>query len=190
MNSKKFYDSGDNYFVDLASTPTLTANRNIKFPDLAGTIALADATQTLTSKTLTTPIIDGVQYAANDRQIVVRAVAIDGNVVRLGTVTLWTAPANAIILRCILNITNQSTGVSTMDVGYTAVSAVTTSDTLLDGVDSGSAAAIYDSQDPLLDTSANAKAQLAASGKWITASQATGDTADLAATAYIFFILA
>lgn len=151
-------------------------------------VSLAD-TQTLTGKTLTTPVIDGVTYsAANDRQMIVEAVAISGTALQAANLTLWTAPAAAIILRVILDITTQSTGASTIDIGYTATTATTTSDTLLDGV-SGASVATFDSMNAALDSGANAKAQLAASGKWITADSASGDTTALVGVVYIQYIL-
>lgn len=159
-------------------------------PDQA-TIVPVDttATQTLTNKTLTAPIIDGVTYStANDRQVITEAVAISGTALHAANLTLWTAPAAAIILRVILNITTQSTGASTIDIGYTATTATTTSDTLLDGV-SGAAVANFDSMNAALDTGANAKAQVAASGKWITADEASGDTTALVGVVYIQYIL-
>ena len=36
-----------------------TADRAINFPDAAGTVSLTSATETLTNKTLTTPVING-----------------------------------------------------------------------------------------------------------------------------------
>lgn len=195
MNSKKFYDSAGNYSVDLASTSTLTANRNIKFPDLAGTIALTSGTQTFTGKTftsptLTTPTIDGVLYSAlNERQIIVDTYALNGDTLHSANQTVWTAPADSIILRVLLNVTAASIGASTLDIGYTAVSSTTSSDTLFDGIDTGAGIGFYDHMNAALDAGANAKAQLAASGKWITADEATGDTTDMRATVYIMYIL-
>ena len=154
-------------------------------------VALVDttATQTLTGKTLTTPVIDGVTYSANnDRQIITEVVAISGTALQAANLTLWTAPAAAMILRVILDITTQSTSASTIDIGYTATTATTASDTLLDGV-SGAAVAVFDSMNSLLDTATNAKAQKAASGKWITADSASGDTSAMVANLYIQYVL-
>jgi len=58
MNSKKFYDSSNSYKVELGSTDTLTADRLQKLPDASGNVVLDNATQTLTNKTLTSPIIN------------------------------------------------------------------------------------------------------------------------------------
>lgn len=159
------------------------------------TVVNTNEAQTLTNKTstsqvLTTPVIDGVTYsAANDRQLICEVVAIAGAALHAANLTLWTAPAAALIDRVVLNITTKSTGASTIDIGYTAVGATTTSDTLLDGIDSGTAIGVFDSADPTLDSGANAHAQLAASGKWITADEASGDTTGLVANIYIFYWL-
>jgi hypothetical protein len=83
-----------------------------------------------------------------------------------------------------------ATGACTVDIGYTATTATTTSDTLLDGVDVNAAVALFDSRNHALDSGANAKAQKAASGKWITADSASGDATGLVANAYIFYVLA
>lgn len=171
-----------------------TADNIVKYKDDAGTIrkvVTQDGTETLTAKTLTTPTIDGVAYsAANDRQIIVEAVPISGAALQAANLTLWTAPAAAIILRVLLDVTTVATAACTVDIGYTATTATTSSDTLLDGVDVNAAIALFDSMNAALDSGANAKAQKAASGKWITADSASGDATGLVATAYIFYILA
>lgn len=149
-------------------------------------VVLVAATQTLTNKTLTNPTIsDGTA----SRFIKTDVVAISGTALHAANLTIWTAPASAIILRVLLDITTQSTGASTIDIGYTAASATTSSDTLLDGV-SGAAAALFDSMNAALDSGANALAQKAASGKWITADEASGDTTALVGNVYISYILA
>jgi hypothetical protein len=194
MNNKKFYDSADSYHVSLQAPSTLTANRNIAFPNAAGTLSLVTGTETLTNKTLTspaltTPIIDGVTYSAlNERQIIVDTYTLGGAAIHAANLAIWSAPAAAIILRLIVNITTASTGASTLDFGYTAVSATTSSDTLLDGI-SGTPAKLFDSADASLDSQANTLAQLAASGKWITVDEASGDATGLVGVAYIFYML-
>lgn len=150
---------------------------------------LTGATTIGAGASLTTPTIDGVTMsAANDRQIITEVVTISGDALHAANLTLWTAPAAALILRVILNVTTASTGASTIDIGYTATTATTSSDTLLDGV-SGTPAAVFDSMNAALDSGANAKAQLAASGKWITADEASGDTTGMVAVAYIQYVL-
>lgn len=148
-----------------------------------------DTGGTYVNAALTTPTINGVaQSALNARQIVTEVVTVSGTALRAANLTLWTAPAAAVILRVILNITTASTGASTIDIGYTATTATTSSDTLLDGV-SGTPATLFDSMNAALDSGANAKAQLAASGKWITADEASGDTTGMVAVVYIQYVL-
>lgn len=166
--------------------------------DLTGAITLngsgltsAANTQTLTNKTLTTPIIDGVaQSALNDRQLITEVVAVSGAALQAANLTLWTAPAKCIVTRVMLDVTTVATGACTVDIGYTAATATTSSDTFLDGVDVNAATALFDSQNAALDSGANAKAQLAASGKWITADSASGDATGLVANVYIQYYLA
>lgn len=149
------------------------------------------ATVTLpTSSALTTPVIDGVAYSAlNDRQVIVEAVSISGAALHAANLTLWTAPANAVVLRVVLDVTTVATGAATVDIGYTATTATTSSDTFLDGVDVNAAIALFDSMNAALDAGANAKAQKAASAKWITADEASGDTTGMVAVAYIFYVV-
>lgn len=158
-------------------------------------LTLAGAT--LTSATLgagavlTTPVIDGVtQSALNDRQIITEAFAVSGAALHAAVLPAVTFPAAAVILRAMLDITTVATGACTIDVGYTAVSGTTTSDTLLDGVDANAAIALFDSMDASLDSGANAKAQKAASGKWVTIDEKTGDSTGMVATLYVQYILA
>lgn len=155
-----------------------------------GTTTLASGATLGAGAVLTTPVIDGVTYSPlNDRQIITEAFAISGAALHAANLTAVTFPANAIILRAILNVTTVATGACTVDIGYTATTATTSSDTLLDGVDVNTAVAVFDSMDAALDSGANAKAQAAASGKWITVDEASGDATGLVATLYTQYIL-
>jgi hypothetical protein len=153
------------------------------------TVVGTTATQTLTNKTLTTPVIDGVTYGATDRQLRCAVYALSGAALHAAVVAAFTAPAACIIERVIMDITTASTGACTLDVGYTAVSATTTSDTLLDGIDVGTAIGFWDSMNAALDSGANALAQKAASGKWITVAEKTGDATGLVGNLYIYYTL-
>lgn len=121
------------------------------------------------------------------RQELVAAFPITGAALQAANLTAFTAPADGIITRAVLNITTASTGASTIDVGVTATTATTSSDTLLDGV-SGTPAAVFDSADAGLDTGANDMAQAIASGKWVTVDSASGDTTGLVATLFVYFV--
>ena len=141
------------------------------------------------SSVLTTPIIDGVTASANNaRQVITEVFTVGGAALQAANLTAVTFPAAAMILRAWLDITTASTGASTIDVGYTATTATTTSDTLLDGV-SGTPAAVFDSMNAALDSGANAKAQKAASAKWITMTSASGDTTGLVGKLYVQYVL-
>lgn len=104
----------------------------------------------------------------------------------------WQNPeAGAILVeKAILVIATASTGASTLDVGCTATSADTLSDTLLDGV-SGTPAALKDStNDTDNGTNGLAKAQSLAAGKWVTVSEASGAAEGLVGTLYIYYTVA
>jgi hypothetical protein len=125
-----------------------------------------------------------------DRAVKCDVVAISGAALQAANLTLWTAPADSIVLAVLLDVTTVATAACTVDIGYTATTATTSSDTFLDGVDVNAATALFDSRNHALDSGANAKAQKAASGKWITADSASGDATGLVANAYIFYVLA
>ncbi len=153
------------------------------------TVTVPSGLLTAPGAVLVSPVINGVTYSSlSSRQTIWEVVAISGTALHAANLTIWTAPAAAIILRVMLDITTQSTGASTIDIGYTAATATTSSDTLLDGV-SGASVALFDSGDAALDTQANTKAQKAASGKWITADEASGDSTALVGNVYIQYIL-
>ena len=82
----------------------------------------------------------------------------------------------------------KSTGACTIDVGTTAVSAATSSDNLIDGLDTGTAIGTFDN---ITDKGTNGKSrQKLASGKWVTASMASGAAAGTVGYAYIeYFII-
>lgn len=164
------------------------ADINANFAEAATLVG----TETLTNKTLTAPVINGAVTGTSfgSRTVKYGELTLAGATLQAG-VQSWANPEGAaiIVLRALLNITTQSSGASTIDVGVTTVSATTTSDTLLDGV-SGASAALFDSMNALLDSGANAKAQGLASGKWVTVTSASGDTTGLVGTLLIEYVLA
>jgi hypothetical protein len=107
-----------------------------------------------------------------------------------GGVLAWANPESGavIIERVVIDATTKATAAATIDVGTTATNATTSSDNLLDGLDVGTAAGTFDN---LSDAGTNGKArQKLASGKWVTASRASGACAGLVGYAYIFYVLA
>lgn len=142
---------------------------------------------------LTTPIVDGVTYSAfNERQLIIAVEPFTGAQIHAGTggVVAWQNPegVDIIVQKALLDLTTQSTGACTLDIGVTATSATTTSDTLLDGIDVNAATGLFDSSDPALDSGANAHAQVVAAGKWITVDEKTGDATGLVANLIVFYI--
>lgn len=159
---------------------------------VSGGYALSGTGTVGAGATITTPTITNPTFTDGSltRFLKTDVVAISGAALHAANLTLWTAPAKAIVTRVLLDVTTVATGACTVDIGYTAVSATTSSDTFLDGVDVNGATGLFDSMNAALDTGANAKAQLAASGKWITADEASGDATGLVANVYIQYYLA
>lgn len=105
-----------------------------------------------------------------------------------GGVFAWANPeAGAIIVeRVVIDVTTASTGACTIDVGVTPTSATTVVDNLLDGQSVATAAVL----DNIENQGTNGKsAGRLASGKWVTASVASGASAGLVGSAYIHYIL-
>lgn len=106
-----------------------------------------------------------------------------------GGVLAWANPESVsiIITRVVIDVTTKSTGACTLDIGTTETNATTSSDTLLDGVDVGTAAGTFDN---IEDQGTNGTSrQKLASGKWVTASKASGAAAGLVGYAYIHYNL-
>lgn len=139
---------------------------------------------------LTTDLAKFLRYIAQaDREVITEVFPLVGADLHAAVVPAVTFPADALILRCVANITTVATGACTLDIGYTAVSSTTTSDTLLDGIDVNAAIGVFDSMNAALDAGANAKAQLAASGKWITVDEKTGDATGLVGKLYVTYVV-
>lgn len=105
-----------------------------------------------------------------------------------GVFASWANPeaVSIVITRTTLHIATQSTGASTLDIGTTASSATTSSDTLIDGV-SAATAGVFDN---LNDAGSNGKSrQTLAAAKWVTVAEASGDVTALAATLRIEYYL-
>lgn len=129
--------------------------------------------------------LGGTKISASDRVKKVVKVAL-GAADTGGGVLSWANPENSsiIITKLLVNITTKSTGACTLDFGTTATNATTSSDNLMDGIDAGTAAALFDSASHATTTSL-----LLASGKWVTGSKASGAAAGLVGNAYIEYIL-
>jgi hypothetical protein len=104
-----------------------------------------------------------------------------------GGVLAWANPESTsiIVTRLVLDITTKATGACTLDAGTTASSATTVVDTLIDGVDAGTAIGTFDN---ISDASTNGKSrQKLATGKWVTVSMKTGAAAGIVGFAYIHY---
>jgi len=85
-----------------------------------------------------------------------------------------------------VDVTTAATStVCTIDVGYTATSATTSSDTMIDGADTSTTTRVYNN---IKDAGINGvSAVRAVKGKWITGSQKTGDVTGIAGKYYIHY---
>ena len=108
-----------------------------------------------------------------------------------GGLFAWVAPADCFLTRVLIDVTTKSTGACTVDIGYTTVSATTSVDTLLDGLDVGTAAGLFDNCNDTNNgtngVSLATGALRVASGKWVTGSKASGATAGIVGYAYIHY---
>jgi len=105
-----------------------------------------------------------------------------------GGIFAWANPeAGAILVQhVVLNVTTKTTGACSIDVGTTATSATTSSDTLIDGKDIAAATGIF-TNDESAGTNGKPFKRLA-SGKWVTGSMvAGGATAGLVGTYEIYY---
>lgn len=121
-----------------------------------------------------------------DRAEKVAIKALGGVALQAGVLAWQNPEATAIIItRVVLDRTTKSTGASTINIGTTAVSATTSSDNLIDGVDSGATEGV---EDNISDAGTNGKArQKLAAAKWVTFTSASGDVTGLVANAYIHY---
>lgn len=104
-----------------------------------------------------------------------------------GGVFAWANPETGYILihHVVLNVTVKSTDACTVDVGTTAVNATTSADNLIDGKDINAATGIF-TNDESAGTNGKPIKRLA-TGKWVTASKASGASAGLVGTYEIYY---
>lgn len=94
---------------------------------------------------------------------------------------------SVIVTRVVIDLTTKSSGAGTLDVGMTATSAATSADNLIDGLDVNAATGVFDNVEN--QGTNGTGAQKVASGKWITASKATGNMAGIVGSAYLHYHL-
>ena len=93
------------------------------------------------------------------------------------------------MLKVIVDVTTVAASACTLDIGGTAVTATTLSDTLIDGIDVHTATGQFDN---LLAANAGTNGLTVnkiATGKWVTGSTASGASAGLVGFAYIYYTL-
>lgn len=94
---------------------------------------------------------------------------------------------SVIVTRVVIDLTTKSSGAGTLDVGMTATSAATSADNLIDGLDVNAATGVFDNVEN--QGTNGTGAQKVASGKWVTASKATGNMAGIVGSAYLHYHL-
>jgi hypothetical protein len=158
-----------------------------------------DAVQTLTNKTLTSPTISSptitsptisspVLSGQGIRQVAV--VDLAGAAWHTGNGTAdflsWTAPADIIIERLVVNTTTKSNGAATVDIGTTVVNNHTNGDNLLDAADIGTGIVCIENIRPPTAVDTEKSVVALASGGFITF-HALADPTGLVGKAYIFY---
>lgn len=137
------------------------------------------------------PIIHGGTIIEGSSPRTRRASVALGVATGAGGLLAWQNPEDVaiIVTGIILDITTPATGVATADFGA-AASAATSSDTLLDGVDIGTAAGVFDNFENQ-GTNGKASVRVAENGgaaDFVTGS-ASADPAGLVGRAHISYIL-
>lgn len=130
----------------------------------------------------------GTAAAPKHRSPSFAAFAVSGAVTTAGGVFAWRPEDQSrahYINGLVMDVTTKSTGAATMDIGIGA-NATTSSDTLIDGVDVGTATIVANSQKHA-GTNGMGKVKLAA-GSYVTGSMATGDTTGMVASVFIEYI--
>ncbi len=181
---------GANKNLDVLALPV----SGLKIGAGAGTAVTASAAELnqLTGATITAAQLTALGAAAGtvtfDRSVKIARVALAA-LDTGGGVLSWANPeaGSIIVNRVVLDVTTKATAACTIDVGTTAVSATTSSDDLIDGLDIGTAAGVFDN---LGNAGTNGKTrQKLATGKWVTASMASGAAAGTVGFAYIHYNL-
>lgn len=166
--------------VSASKAVVVGASKNVDTLDIT-TLKIGGTAVTSTATELNT-------VAGTDRSVKVKKVALAA-VDTGGGVFAWQNPESSSIIveRICLDVTTKATAACTLDIGTTATSATTSSDNLLDGVDVGTAAGLFNNID---DKGTNGKTrQKLAAGKWVTASVASGASAGIVGFAYIHYIV-
>lgn len=129
------------------------------------------------------PQLNAAAAAANRN---IAKVALAGGTDTGGGIFAWQVPTSSdvVIDEVVIDVTTQSTGACTIDVGSTATSATTSSDNLIDGLSVVATGTFNNNEDK--GTNGKSKQRLA-TGKWVTGSRASGASAGLAGYAYIHY---
>ena len=179
----------------MSRTSPIARFRNIQ---VKGELRLADTALTATAAELnqlsgatataaqTTTLAAAAGTVTFDRLVKIARVALTA-LDTGGGVAAWANPeaGSIIINRVEIDVTTKATAACTVDIGTTATNATTSSDNLIDGLDTGTAVITADN---ITDKGTNGKSrQKLATGKWVTASMASGAAAGTVGFLYIFY---
>ena len=145
--------------------------------------------------------IDGYTGTYSDLNKVAGMAAINVSPIRVAKVALaaldtaggvlaWANPEgqSILLLGVAIVTTTKSTGASTVDVGI-AANGTTSDDTIMDGIDTGTAAGAFNSIDDKGTNGLGSHSTVLTSSQYITASKASGACAGLVGYAYIQYCL-
>lgn len=137
-------------------------------------------------------VISGGNVIAGAAERIRYAKVALGEATGAGGMLAWQNPEEVaiIVIRLVLDITTEATGAAIANFGP-AANATTSSDTLIDGVDIGTAAGVFDN---IEDQGTNGKSTARMDENGGTNDYLTGsgesDPADLVGTAHIYYIIA
>lgn len=185
-------DSAGNTVTTITNASQAAA-RTISFPDPGATasnvlLTTGAATALTSTSAAMQQVFTSFGTVTFDRSVKCARVALTTATTNILT---WANPEadSILITKIVVDLTAASTtGGQTANFGTTAVSATTTSDTLIDGADISAAAAIFDNAATNGDAGTNGRATLKlATGKWVTGT-ASGTPVAVAGFAYIFYV--
>lgn len=185
VNVKAHHDNqGNSYIVESGGDQTILGGGTLDV-QAGATVWLLD-TVALTAKTADLNQLTGRQIRK------IAKVAVAGGTDTAGGLFAWANPeaGSILVVGVTLDVATVASGACTVDIGTTAASATTLSDTLLDGVDAHAGVATFGTGNVAGLGTNGVVPQKLATGKWVTGSTASGLSAGLAGNVYIEYVSA
>lgn len=187
-NVKADWSAGDLRFTDSSGTQLAAVTTSGLELAADGTAITATAAELNTLDGVTASVTELNHLTNADKLEKIIKVALTASDAAAGLFSWQNTEESAaiIVTRVILDVTTAATGACTANVGQAATS--TGADNLIDGVDIGTAAGLFDN---LGDAGTNGKKQQkVADDEFVTGSVATGASAGLVGSAYIHYYVA